>query len=139
MQGITIFKKYVEDVSCEFDEFRVNTHLCKMRFVWAAVKAPPRSCTYARCFLDLHENSIATYVWRLPIYAQVRTKRRLPCPNQPDPRPDADPNQTLKGVRDLSALEVGRGSFEFTSKSEDLSPTYVQLFAWWLENMSLNI
>ena len=27
----TTFKKYLKDASREFDEFRVNTHLCKLR------------------------------------------------------------------------------------------------------------
>ena len=38
-------------------------------------------------------------------YVQVRTKRRLRCPDQPDPRPDPspnpNPNPTLWGARGL--------------------------------------
>ena len=29
--GNIFYKKYLKDVSREFDEFRVNTHLCKLR------------------------------------------------------------------------------------------------------------
>ena len=58
-------------------------------------------------------------------YVQVRTKRRLRCPDQPDPRTDPNP---LGGLR--SALEVSRGSTKFKCKSENLSRTYAQLNAW---------
>ena len=42
-------------------------------------------------------------------YVQVRTKRRLRCPDQPDPRPDSNPNPnpnpnpTLWGAGSLSS------------------------------------
>ena len=42
-------------------------------------------------------------------HVQTRTKRRLCCPDQPDPGPDPDPSPTFLGGS-RSALEVGRGS-----------------------------
>ena len=78
-------------------------------------------------------------------YVRVRTKndgcgaQTNPTPDQPyprpDPRPDPNPNPNpnptpnpLGGSRS-ALLEVGRGSIEFTCKSENLVRTYVQLNA----------
>ena len=60
-------------------------------------------------------------------YVQVRKKRRLRCPDQPDPT-DLTLTLTLTATQNplggwRFALEVGRGSIEFTCKSENLART----------------
>ena len=62
-------------------------------------------------FLDSHVNSIAIYVLMAAPYVQARKKRRLPCPDQPDPRPDPipdpEPNATFWGARGLLSRSAG--------------------------------
>ena len=89
---------------------------------------PPRSCTYAQGFLGLHVNSIAIYSWRLPM---CRSAQNDGCAAQTNPTPDltltlapTQPNP-LGGSR--SALEVGRGSIEFTCNLETLRARAIKI------------
>ena len=91
------------------------------------------SCT-CRGFLDWHVNSIvAIDSCMASPCVPVRTKRR--CAAQTNPTPDRTLTLALTLTQALtltptlsggsrSALEVGRGSVEFTCKSENLAPTY---------------
>ena len=78
---------------------------------------------HVRARFSRYERNFNSHLCLAAPYVQVRTKRLLRCPNQPDrrrdsnpnPNPYPNPNPTLWGARGLLFL-VDRGSTELTCK-----------------------
>ena len=91
--------------------------------------APAKLPVHARGFKFARKFNVDLFM--AAAYVQIRTKRRLRCPDQPDPRPDRipnpNPNLTLWGARGLLSRSAG----ELLGLCANLKTLYIRAINAW--------